>query len=166
VQTSTPVREGYGQELPARVLRRCILTLHNDLKSANSEREGEREVLTQGPFGLLRSDCSHPVSFNTSTRRQGVMHNDLKSANLLVDRAGCLKVCDFGMSRLHGRQNPEQELHSPAWMAPEVLRGDAYNASADVYSFGTRSLPRPPRVRVRVRRARIILTIVARGSPV
>jgi hypothetical protein len=51
-------------------------------------------------------------------------------------------------------------------MAPEVLRGDAYNASADVYSFGTRSLPRPPRVRVRVRRARIILTIVARGSPV
>jgi sterile alpha motif and leucine zipper-containing kinase AZK len=64
------------------------------------------------------------------------MHNDLKSANLLVDRAGCLKVCDFGMSRLHGRQNPEQELHSPAWMAPEVLRGDDYNASADVYSFG------------------------------
>jgi serine/threonine protein kinase len=64
------------------------------------------------------------------------MHNDLKSANLLVDRAGSLKVCDFGMSRLHGRQNPEQELHSPAWMAPEVLRGDAYNASADVYSFG------------------------------
>jgi len=67
---------------------------------------------------------------------KNVMHNDLKSANLLVDPAGQLKVCDFGMSRILGRQNPESEFHSPAWMAPEVLRGEDYNASADVYSFG------------------------------
>lgn len=35
-----------------------------------------------------------------------------------------------------GRQTQEHGFHSPAWMAPEVLNGDTYTETADVYSFG------------------------------
>lgn len=114
---------------PALLLELCdrsLLEIINQSRASKTPIDWSRRL----HYAL---DCARGMVY---LHARGVMHNDLKSANLLVDRAGCLKVCDFGMSRLHGRQNPEQELHSPAWMAPEVLRGDDYNASADVYSFG------------------------------
>mmetsp|Transcript_9438 Transcript_9438/g.16212 ORF Transcript_9438/g.16212 Transcript_9438/m.16212 type:complete len:288 (+) Transcript_9438:56-919(+) len=67
---------------------------------------------------------------------RGVLHNDFKSSNLLIDRAWRCKVCDFGMSKILGLEDPDHTPHSPQWMAPEVLRGEHYSFSADVFSFG------------------------------
>eukprot|EP00268_Persea_americana_P046749 TRINITY_DN4829_c0_g1_i8.p1 TRINITY_DN4829_c0_g1~~TRINITY_DN4829_c0_g1_i8.p1 ORF type:complete len:1087 (-),score=268.39 TRINITY_DN4829_c0_g1_i8:727-3636(-) len=67
-----------------------------------------------------------------------IVHRDLKSPNLLVDRNWVVKVCDFGLSRM--KHNTFLSSRSTAgtaeWMAPEVLRNEPSDEKCDVYSFG------------------------------
>jgi mitogen-activated protein kinase kinase kinase 11 len=72
---------------------------------------------------------------------RGVMHRDLKSANVLIDASGAAKVTDFGLAA----QAPDDtarggsltaETGTYRWMAPEVIRHEPYSKSADVFSFG------------------------------
>ena len=76
-----------------------------------------------------------------------LLHRDLKSLNLLVDArdGGSLprlcKVADFGLATCRAlctthRTGGDGALGTPAWCAPEVLRGSPHATSADVYSFG------------------------------
>ena len=71
---------------------------------------------------------------------KGIIHRDLKSANILIDSAGRGKLADFGLS--HVRRRKEESLQgyhgvagSPSYIAPEVLQQREYGAAADVYSF-------------------------------
>ncbi|GER45391.1 CTR1-like protein kinase [Striga asiatica] len=67
-----------------------------------------------------------------------IVHRDLKSPNLLVDRKFTVKVCDFGLSRLKANTflSSKSAAGTPEWMAPEVLRDEPSNEKSDVYSFG------------------------------
>ncbi|KAL3839763.1 hypothetical protein ACJIZ3_024354 [Penstemon smallii] len=67
-----------------------------------------------------------------------IVHRDLKSPNLLVDRNYTVKVCDFGLSRLKANTflSSKSAAGTPEWMAPEVVRDDPSNEKSDVYSFG------------------------------
>ncbi|XP_023005641.1 serine/threonine-protein kinase CTR1-like isoform X1 [Cucurbita maxima] len=67
-----------------------------------------------------------------------IVHRDLKSPNLLVDKKYTVKVCDFGLSRLKARTflSSKSAAGTPEWMAPEVLRDEPSNEKSDVYSFG------------------------------
>jgi serine/threonine-protein kinase CTR1 len=71
-------------------------------------------------------------------RNPPVVHRDLKSPNLLVDKKYTVKVCDFGLSRLKARTflSSKSAAGTPEWMAPEVLRDEPSNEKSDVYSFG------------------------------
>ncbi|CAA3007731.1 serine threonine- kinase CTR1 isoform X1 [Olea europaea subsp. europaea] len=67
-----------------------------------------------------------------------IVHRDLKSPNLLVDKKYTVKVCDFGLSRLKANTflSSKTAAGTPEWMAPEVLRDEPSNEKSDVYSFG------------------------------
>uniref|UniRef100_A0A5B7AXT4 non-specific serine/threonine protein kinase n=1 Tax=Davidia involucrata TaxID=16924 RepID=A0A5B7AXT4_DAVIN len=67
-----------------------------------------------------------------------IVHRDLKSPNLLVDKKYTVKVCDFGLSRLKANTflSSKSAAGTPEWMAPEVLRDEPSNEKSDVYSFG------------------------------
>ncbi|CAM8887513.1 unnamed protein product [Rhodiola kirilowii] len=67
-----------------------------------------------------------------------IIHRDLKSSNLLVDRNWTVKVGDFGLSRLKHETylSTNTGKGTPQWMAPEVLRNEPSNEKSDVYSFG------------------------------
>ncbi|KAG1333986.1 putative serine/threonine-protein kinase EDR1 [Cocos nucifera] len=67
-----------------------------------------------------------------------IVHRDLKSPNLLVDKNWTVKVCDFGLSRLKHNTflSSKSTAGTPEWMAPEVLRNEPSNEKCDVYSFG------------------------------
>lgn len=67
-----------------------------------------------------------------------VVHLDLKSPNLLVDKNWSVKVCDFGLSRLMANTfiASTSIAGTPEWMAPEFLRGEPTNEKSDVFSFG------------------------------
>ncbi|CAH9120476.1 unnamed protein product [Cuscuta epithymum] len=67
-----------------------------------------------------------------------LIHRDLKSSNLLVDKNWTVKVGDFGLSRLKHETylTTKTGKGTPQWMAPEVLRNEPSDEKADVYSFG------------------------------
>lgn len=68
--------------------------------------------------------------------KQGVIHRDLRPANVLVSETGVLKVADFGTSRfLEIAAHGTTIIGSPAFMAPEQFQGKAVFAS-DIYSVG------------------------------
>ncbi|XP_020888622.1 raf homolog serine/threonine-protein kinase [Arabidopsis lyrata subsp. lyrata] len=72
--------------------------------------------------------CSPPI----------IIHRDLKSSNLLVDKNLTVKVADFGLSRNkhHTYLTSKSGKGNPQWMAPEVLRNESADEKSDIYSFG------------------------------
>ncbi|XRB00067.1 protein tyrosine and serine/threonine kinase [Pycnococcus provasolii] len=81
--------------------------------------------------------------------RCSIIHRDMKSANLLMDEHGDVKIADFGVARVidpHGVMTAETGTYR--WMAPEVIEHSPYTPKCDVYSYGitiwellTRSIP-------------------------
>lgn len=72
---------------------------------------------------------------------RGVLHRDLKGANLLIDKRGMVKITDFGLAALAPDDTRTggwltAETGTYRWMAPEVCMHEQYSRSADVFSFG------------------------------
>ncbi|ABC83217.1 serine/threonine protein kinase with WD40 repeats [Anaeromyxobacter dehalogenans 2CP-C] len=65
---------------------------------------------------------------------RGVLHRDLKPGNVFLTEAGGVKLLDFGLARLLDRASLAGG--TPAYMAPEQLRGEPGDARADVFSAG------------------------------
>jgi len=85
-------------------------------------------------MGILR-DAARGVHYLHSLE-PCIVHRDLKSSNLLVDESLRIKVADFGLARIKEDNVTMTRCGTPAWTAPEVIRGEHYTESADVYSFG------------------------------
>lgn len=67
-----------------------------------------------------------------------IYHCDLKSGNVLLDNKNCVKLNDFGLSKIKHlvRSDPKGKVGTPNWMAPEILKEEEFSAKSDVYSFG------------------------------
>ena len=68
--------------------------------------------------------------------RMGIAHGDLKPANVIVDGAGRPHVIDFGLARLPHDREARGGVGTPAFMAPELLKGKEPSVAADVYALG------------------------------
>ena len=70
---------------------------------------------------------------------KGVVHCDIKPANIFMVGKRSPKVLDFGIARITHREAPSLEgpaAGSPYYLAPEQLRGEAVDRRCDVYSLG------------------------------
>lgn len=71
---------------------------------------------------------------------QLLVHRDLKPGNILVDASGRLRLLDFGIAKPLGPEpadgRPESLILTPAYAAPELLRGERVTTAADVWSIG------------------------------
>lgn len=66
-----------------------------------------------------------------------IIHRDLKTTNLLVDRGMNVKICDFGLSRFRADDAVMSAVGTVQFAAPEVLKHEKYNEKADLFSYGT-----------------------------
>ncbi|KAF3795404.1 Serine/threonine-protein kinase [Nymphaea thermarum] len=100
-------------------------------------RPGARESLDDRRRLNMAFDVAKGMNY-LHRRNPPIVHRDLKSPNLLVDKKWTVKVCDFGLSRLKANTflSSKSTAGTPEWMAPEVLRDEPSNEKCDVYSFG------------------------------
>lgn len=69
--------------------------------------------------------------------RHGVIHGDVKPANILVDERGRVKLTDFGVARLMSHTPEDNHISgTPAYLAPEQIQGVARDFRSDLFSFG------------------------------
>lgn len=79
--------------------------------------------------------CKEVLKGLSYLHSQGRVHRDIKSCNVLISKNGSVKLGDFG----YAAQTVEEDLrrdHNPSWMAPELVSGDDYNESADIWALG------------------------------
>lgn len=73
-----------------------------------------------------------------------IIHRDIKSENILIDKYNNLRLADFGLAvdlnEISGQSSSKIEISSPVgtpqYMAPEIIRGQNYGKPADVWSTG------------------------------
>jgi serine/threonine-protein kinase len=68
---------------------------------------------------------------------KGVIHRDLKPHNIMMDKRGEIVIMDFGLAAIADQlSGPEARNGTPAYMAPEQLKGTEVTARSDIYALG------------------------------
>lgn len=69
---------------------------------------------------------------------RSVLHRDIKLDNIILDNERGIKICDFGVSKIHKKsQVINEQCGTPAYIAPEIIMNEGYEGyHADIWSLG------------------------------
>jgi len=93
----------------------------------------------QLPIGKSISIAKQICEGLSEAHRLGVVHRDLKSNNIMIDKEGNVRIMDFGIARsLEGKgiTGAGVMIGTPEYMSPEQVEGKDVNQRSDIYSLG------------------------------
>jgi hypothetical protein len=91
------------------------------------------------PAGEVLDIIAQVAGGLTVAHAAGVVHRDIKPGNLLIDRAGLVKITDFGVAYAVGSAPLTRTgtlIGTPAYLAPERISGQPAGPASDLYSLG------------------------------
>jgi len=104
-------------------------------------RAGDRPVPIEIGLGIMCRICDGLHAAHTATAPDGtalgIIHRDVKSANVLISKQGAVKVVDFGIAKAATQAHftiAGETKGTPSMMAPEQRVGELVDVRADVYS--------------------------------
>ena len=108
---------------------------------ARYEGETLKEKIARGPLKLEEAlDVAIQVSEGLSkAHEKGIVHRDVKPANIFLTQDGVAKILDFGLVKLAGRTKLTKTgttLGTVAYMSPEQARGKDVDHRSDIWSLG------------------------------
>ncbi|KAL5342521.1 cytokinesis protein sepH [Aspergillus crustosus] len=83
--------------------------------------------------GVYMSQVLHGVLY---LHDQGVIHRDIKGANILTTKEGLVKLADFGVASRTTGLSESSVVGTPYWMAPEVIELSGATTASDIWSLG------------------------------
>jgi serine/threonine protein kinase len=139
--------------LARRVRHRNVCSVYGDgadrglLYICMEHVEGENLARAAREAGGLPTEAAWSATLQTADglraiHEVGVVHRDLKTANLMLDEKGVVRVMDFGIAKMHGGSAgvtvtaTGSLMGTPEYMSPEQLRGDDVDFRSDLYSLG------------------------------
>lgn len=94
---------------------------------------------TSQRFALAEKVTVHVLRGLAVAHAQGIIHRDIKPGNILVSAGGAIKITDFGLAQISVAPTLTTEgtiVGTPAYMAPEIVRGEAADIRTDLFSLG------------------------------
>lgn len=112
-----------------------VLTDYCGAGSCTDIMERTQCTFSEQQAAYILNNCIRGLSYLHS---QGVIHRDIKCANIMITSEGKVKLGDFGVSeRITISVSKRQTtVGSPYWMSPEVIKSEAYGLEADIWSLG------------------------------
>ena len=98
-----------------------------------------QQVLTESPIPWPRA-CSWAADLATALGRAhhaGIIHGDVKPANIMITEEGEVKLSDFGIARFATQVSGSGRIMgTPAYLAPEQIMGEPHSTRSDLFSLG------------------------------
>ena len=98
-----------------------------------------QQVLSESPIPWPRA-CSWAADLATALGRAhhaGIIHGDVKPANIMITEEGEVKLSDFGIARFATQVSGSGRIMgTPAYLAPEQIMGEPHSTRSDLFSLG------------------------------
>ncbi len=146
------IREQFWAEarVVANLVHPFVVTVHNlgtdrdyhyiEMEYVEGGISLKETLVKDGPFDPIRASklVHQVVQALGAAHRSGLVHRDVKPANVLLTTEGRAKLADFGLVRRHGDLGATgaKVAGTPTFMAPELFAGGPATARSDLYAVG------------------------------